>query len=235
MPTECTSLGPSRERGPSKGYIDAIESRLEKTEALLSAVLGQAYDPTFAFDAAGSDGLAQAKHHDVDNGACGLRGRGSNGVKGIPGQNDGVVGGGAPTNVQEPSRDGLTGEGAHLQSISGTADAIAYNAQLLDASSSDVSLTVDTPTPGSGLSQLERDTLYNGMALRQVNIGCMSSLSLFLRARTQQIHVTQIAPKSLKVGSTMILMQGHLTSSASTETWVLSLDSNLTSMIWLST
>jgi hypothetical protein len=31
----CTFLGPSRKRGPPKGYIDAIEARLHQTEALL--------------------------------------------------------------------------------------------------------------------------------------------------------------------------------------------------------
>ncbi|KAJ6591310.1 hypothetical protein DFH09DRAFT_825847, partial [Mycena vulgaris] len=33
--TECTFLGPSRKRGPPKGYIDAIEARLHQTEALV--------------------------------------------------------------------------------------------------------------------------------------------------------------------------------------------------------
>ncbi|KAF5369399.1 hypothetical protein D9758_002493 [Tetrapyrgos nigripes] len=35
----CTFLGPSRKRGPPKGYIDAIEARLHQTEALLGIVL----------------------------------------------------------------------------------------------------------------------------------------------------------------------------------------------------
>ncbi|KAK7019960.1 Zn(2)-C6 fungal-type domain-containing protein [Favolaschia claudopus] len=37
--TECTSLGPSRKRGPPKGYIDAIEARLHQTEALVGILL----------------------------------------------------------------------------------------------------------------------------------------------------------------------------------------------------
>jgi hypothetical protein len=35
----CTFLGPSRKRGPPKGYIDAIEARLHQTEALLGVLL----------------------------------------------------------------------------------------------------------------------------------------------------------------------------------------------------
>jgi hypothetical protein len=35
----CTFLGPSRKRGPPKGYIDAIEARLHQTEALLGIML----------------------------------------------------------------------------------------------------------------------------------------------------------------------------------------------------
>jgi hypothetical protein len=39
---ECTSLGPSRKRGPPKGYIDAIEARLHQTEALVGILLAAA-------------------------------------------------------------------------------------------------------------------------------------------------------------------------------------------------
>lgn len=35
----CTFLGPSRKRGPPKGYIDAIEARLHQAEALLGIML----------------------------------------------------------------------------------------------------------------------------------------------------------------------------------------------------
>ncbi|OCH85825.1 hypothetical protein OBBRIDRAFT_282612 [Obba rivulosa] len=38
--TACTFLGPSRKRGPPKGYIDAIEARLHQTEALIGILLG---------------------------------------------------------------------------------------------------------------------------------------------------------------------------------------------------
>ncbi|KZT36275.1 hypothetical protein SISSUDRAFT_1050132 [Sistotremastrum suecicum HHB10207 ss-3] len=37
--TECTFLGPSRKRGPPKGYIDAIENRLHQVEALLGVLI----------------------------------------------------------------------------------------------------------------------------------------------------------------------------------------------------
>ncbi|GAA5998630.1 uncharacterized protein JCM10292_007114 [Rhodotorula paludigena] len=37
---ECTFLGASRKRGPPKGYIEAIESRLHRMEALLGGLLG---------------------------------------------------------------------------------------------------------------------------------------------------------------------------------------------------
>ncbi|KAI0088316.1 fungal-specific transcription factor domain-containing protein [Irpex rosettiformis] len=37
--TACTFLGPSRKRGPPKGYIDAIEARLHQTEALVGILL----------------------------------------------------------------------------------------------------------------------------------------------------------------------------------------------------
>lgn len=36
---ECTFLGPSRKRGPPKGYIDAIEARLHQLEALLGTII----------------------------------------------------------------------------------------------------------------------------------------------------------------------------------------------------
>lgn len=42
MATECTFLGPSRKRGPPKGYIDAIEARLHQTEAVLGIILSLA-------------------------------------------------------------------------------------------------------------------------------------------------------------------------------------------------
>lgn len=40
----CTFLGPSRKRGPPKGYIDAIEARLHQTEALLGIMISSSDD-----------------------------------------------------------------------------------------------------------------------------------------------------------------------------------------------
>ena len=39
LSSACTFLGPSRKRGPPKGYIDAIEARLHQTEALIGILL----------------------------------------------------------------------------------------------------------------------------------------------------------------------------------------------------
>jgi hypothetical protein len=36
----CTFLGPSRKRGPPKGYIDALEARMHQAEALLGVLIG---------------------------------------------------------------------------------------------------------------------------------------------------------------------------------------------------
>jgi hypothetical protein len=33
-------LGPSRKRGPPKGYIDALEARMQQAEALLGILIG---------------------------------------------------------------------------------------------------------------------------------------------------------------------------------------------------
>lgn len=52
--TACTFLGPSRKRGPPKGYIDAIEARLHQTEALLGIML------------ATSDPRARSLLHDME-------------------------------------------------------------------------------------------------------------------------------------------------------------------------
>lgn len=49
----CTFLGPSRKRGPPKGYIDAIEARLHQTEALLGIII------------AAKDTRAQSLLHDI--------------------------------------------------------------------------------------------------------------------------------------------------------------------------
>ncbi|KAJ7628726.1 fungal-specific transcription factor domain-containing protein [Roridomyces roridus] len=76
--TECTFLGPSRKRGPPKGYIDAIEARLHQTEALvgilLSAARGDARARSVLHDL-GEDPLARAIITRIDHSAYGPAGR----------------------------------------------------------------------------------------------------------------------------------------------------------------
>ncbi|KAG7451574.1 uncharacterized protein BT62DRAFT_942573 [Guyanagaster necrorhizus] len=74
--TPCTFLGPSRKRGPPKGYIDAIEARLHQTEALLGIMISSE-DPraqTLLQDIA-QDSLAQEIINRVDNSPYGVKGR----------------------------------------------------------------------------------------------------------------------------------------------------------------
>ncbi|KAK0469332.1 fungal-specific transcription factor domain-containing protein [Desarmillaria tabescens] len=74
--TPCTFLGPSRKRGPPKGYIDAIEARLHQTEALLGIMISSA-DPraqTLLQDIA-QDSLAREIINRVDNSPYGVKGR----------------------------------------------------------------------------------------------------------------------------------------------------------------
>ncbi|VDB85141.1 unnamed protein product [Peniophora sp. CBMAI 1063] len=74
--TPCTSLGPSRKRGPPKGYIDAIEARLHQTEALVGILL--AVDDMRAkslLDDLAEDPLAKEIIRRVDASAYGVRGR----------------------------------------------------------------------------------------------------------------------------------------------------------------
>ncbi|KAF8062419.1 fungal-specific transcription factor domain-containing protein [Lyophyllum atratum] len=74
--TPCTFLGPSRKRGPPKGYIDAIEARLHQTEALLGIMIS-ASDPraqTLLRDI-GKDPLAKEIINRVDNSPYGVKGR----------------------------------------------------------------------------------------------------------------------------------------------------------------
>ncbi|KAJ7173068.1 fungal-specific transcription factor domain-containing protein [Mycena crocata] len=78
--TECTFLGPSRKRGPPKGYIDAIEARLHQTEALVGIVLAAALGPDerargLIWDLR-EDPLARAILARIDQSAYGPGGRG---------------------------------------------------------------------------------------------------------------------------------------------------------------
>ncbi|KAI0037058.1 fungal-specific transcription factor domain-containing protein, partial [Vararia minispora EC-137] len=74
--TPCTFLGPSRKRGPPKGYIDAIEARLHQTEALIGILL--AADDVRAkslLDDLREDPLAHDIIQRVDNSPYGPAGR----------------------------------------------------------------------------------------------------------------------------------------------------------------
>ncbi|OBZ66363.1 Nitrogen assimilation transcription factor nit-4 [Grifola frondosa] len=74
--TPCTFLGPSRKRGPPKGYIDAIEARLHQTEALIGILLGSkdSRARTILEDLA-EDPLAKEIINRVDNSPYGHKGR----------------------------------------------------------------------------------------------------------------------------------------------------------------
>ncbi|PFH48929.1 hypothetical protein AMATHDRAFT_195711 [Amanita thiersii Skay4041] len=72
----CTFLGPSRKRGPPKGYIDAIEARLHQTEALLGIMLSSSDGRAKSLlrDLA-KDPLAKEIINRVDNSPYGVKGR----------------------------------------------------------------------------------------------------------------------------------------------------------------
>ncbi|KZT01624.1 uncharacterized protein LAESUDRAFT_663600 [Laetiporus sulphureus 93-53] len=74
--TACTFLGPSRKRGPPKGYIDAIEARLHQTEALIGILLGSKDSRArTVLDDLSEDPLAKDIITRVDNSAYGHKGR----------------------------------------------------------------------------------------------------------------------------------------------------------------
>ncbi|CAE7227860.1 unnamed protein product [Rhizoctonia solani] len=76
---ECTFLGPSRKRGPPKGYIDAIEARLHQLEALLGTLIASP-DPRAQSLIADiiSDPLARHIIARVDESPFGSRGKDGN-------------------------------------------------------------------------------------------------------------------------------------------------------------
>ncbi|KAG8687561.1 hypothetical protein FRC11_006988 [Ceratobasidium sp. 423] len=76
---ECTFLGPSRKRGPPKGYIDAIEARLHQLEALLGTLIASP-DPRAQSLIADmiTDPLARHIIARVDESPFGSRGKDSN-------------------------------------------------------------------------------------------------------------------------------------------------------------
>ncbi|KDR77152.1 hypothetical protein GALMADRAFT_246384 [Galerina marginata CBS 339.88] len=74
--TSCTFLGPSRKRGPPKGYIDAIEARLHQTEALLGIILAASDSRAQSLlRDIGKDPLAKEIIARVDNSPYGVKGR----------------------------------------------------------------------------------------------------------------------------------------------------------------
>ncbi|TFK29468.1 hypothetical protein FA15DRAFT_752599 [Coprinopsis marcescibilis] len=74
--TPCTFLGPSRKRGPPKGYIDAIEARLHQTEALVGIMLATK-DPRARslLEDMSKDPLGKEIINRVDNSPYGVKGR----------------------------------------------------------------------------------------------------------------------------------------------------------------
>ncbi|KAH7337849.1 fungal-specific transcription factor domain-containing protein [Rhizoctonia solani] len=76
---DCTFLGPSRKRGPPKGYIDAIEARLHQLEALLGTLIASP-DPRAQSLIADiiTDPLARHIISRVDESPFGSRGKDSN-------------------------------------------------------------------------------------------------------------------------------------------------------------
>ncbi|KAG2347057.1 hypothetical protein BDR05DRAFT_877298 [Suillus weaverae] len=74
--TPCTFLGPSRKRGPPKGYIDAIEARLHQTEALLGVLLAvEAERLEDVLHTLRQDTLAREILNRVDSSSYGVKGR----------------------------------------------------------------------------------------------------------------------------------------------------------------
>ncbi|TBU22427.1 fungal-specific transcription factor domain-containing protein [Dichomitus squalens] len=74
--TQCTFLGPSRKRGPPKGYIDAIEARLHQTEALIGILLSSKDSRAKGvLEDLAEDPLAKEIINRVDNSPYGYKGR----------------------------------------------------------------------------------------------------------------------------------------------------------------
>ncbi|KIJ59890.1 hypothetical protein HYDPIDRAFT_99795, partial [Hydnomerulius pinastri MD-312] len=81
--TPCTFLGPSRKRGPPKGYIDAIEARLHQTEALLGVLLAEG-GLEGVLSILRKDTLAREILSRVDSSPYGVKGRKGGGAKARP-------------------------------------------------------------------------------------------------------------------------------------------------------
>ncbi|KAF8585649.1 hypothetical protein K439DRAFT_1409792 [Ramaria rubella] len=80
--TPCTFLGPSRKRGPPKGYIDAIESRLHQMEALLGTLISSNdIRARSLIDDLTGDPLARDILSRVDESPFGTRGKIGDGIE----------------------------------------------------------------------------------------------------------------------------------------------------------
>ncbi|KAG2130112.1 fungal-specific transcription factor domain-containing protein [Suillus cothurnatus] len=119
----CTFLGPSRKRGPPKGYIDAIEARLHQTEALLGVLLaveaehGERYgeaDKPPPGSAAGledvlhtlrQDALAREILNRVDSSSYGVKGRKGGSTKPRPNNTTTTEGSGIDLQSTHPSNE----------------------------------------------------------------------------------------------------------------------------------
>lgn len=121
--TPCTFLGPSRKRGPPKGYIDAIEARLHQTEALLGVLLaveaehGERYgeaDRPPQGNTAGledvlhtlrQDALAREILNRVDSSTYGVKGRKGGNTKPRPNNATATEGSGIDLQSTHPSNE----------------------------------------------------------------------------------------------------------------------------------
>ncbi|KAH7911436.1 fungal-specific transcription factor domain-containing protein [Hygrophoropsis aurantiaca] len=100
--TACTFLGPSRKRGPPKGYIDAIEARLHQTEALLGVIIGSGDERARGVVRdLGADTLAREIINRVDNSPYGAKGRAGKGGVGAKGRASGATSAGAGAGGEE--------------------------------------------------------------------------------------------------------------------------------------
>ncbi|KAG2057972.1 hypothetical protein BDR06DRAFT_951074 [Suillus hirtellus] len=121
--TPCTFLGPSRKRGPPKGYIDAIEARLHQTEALLGVLLaveaehGERYGEADRPPSGGAAGLEDVLHtlrqdtlareilNRVDTSSYGVKGRKGGSVKPRPNNTTPTEGSGIDLQSTHPSNE----------------------------------------------------------------------------------------------------------------------------------
>ncbi|KAG2108501.1 fungal-specific transcription factor domain-containing protein [Suillus discolor] len=103
--TPCTFLGPSRKRGPPKGYIDAIEARLHQTEALLGVLLAVEAEHSESIFRRLHDTLAREILNRVDTSSYGVKGRKGGSVKSRPNNTTPTEGSGIDLQSTHPSNE----------------------------------------------------------------------------------------------------------------------------------